>query len=299
MHHFSCCFCAGNLFDIISSNANHKVKKDHGPFSIYKCLGCDSLITYPLPSAQQLEDLYHSFEGGIEPRLRQMRSKTPLTQWYTDCINNARHYNNEAFERTNFKWMDVGAGAGELSEILSQKFTSSEGVAVDFSEEPDQFKVQKLFKWYKRDLNGPNWIDTLPERKFDVIFALAVLEHVLSPDKFLQQLINSLSKGGILYVLTPDFASPLSRMLGTRWPYYLPGEHLHIPTIRGLSKWFQKIQQESNNAYKARVETAQIHYPIQYILRFMHLNSIAGFFSKKATVKVKPGLLQLIITRRK
>src|SRR5687768_4298616 len=113
MHHFSCCFCESNIFDVIASNAFHKIRRDHGPFAIYKCQVCDSLITHPLPTDDQLKKLYDSFDGGIDPRLRSMREQSPLRRWYADCIDNARMLNKDLFQKENLKWLDAGGGNGE------------------------------------------------------------------------------------------------------------------------------------------------------------------------------------------
>jgi SAM-dependent methyltransferase len=294
----SCPFCEGVAFNTIAHSRYHKVKKDHGPFDLYKCLTCNSLVTFPLPDKKQLEELYGSFSGGINPRVRALRDDEPLTQLYEHCFKQARTRDPGIFAKKELKWLDAGAGNGELAEILSKKLPGSKGVAVDFSV-PANSNSNAQVSWKKIDLNDPGWTSSLGGEKFHLIFSLAVLEHVLYPDKYLKSLADQLLPGGMLYVLSPDNNSFASKVLGKKWPFYLPGEHLNIPTMRGLSKWFQRLQQESANSYNGKVSIASIPYPWRYILGFFKLNFIAAMFRKGSIVKTRPGVLELIITKKK
>ena len=291
MHHFSCCYCQSNVFVTIEKNAFHKTKKDHGPFSIYRCVSCDALITFPMPTEQQLHGLYATFKNGVDPRLTGMRTETPLTQWYKNCVQESA-----SSLAGDFKWLDAGSGSGELASVMSSMFPASNGVVADLS--PSAQNVSNV-RAIAVDMNQKNWTVALPYQNFNLIICIAVLEHMMHPDKFLLDLTGLLARGGRLYLVTPDNSSWAAKFFRRKWPYYLPGEHLTIATPRGLSKWFQTLQQRSSSSFKARVSRSRIIYPVRYILNYYRLGAIARIFSKQTNIKVNAGLLKLIIERKK
>src|SRR3974377_791839 len=63
----------------------HKRKKDHGPFDLYECGNCGSLITLPPPSADVLNELYSSFQFGLSQASRQLLCANPEAIWHQEC----------------------------------------------------------------------------------------------------------------------------------------------------------------------------------------------------------------------
>ena len=134
--HPVCVFCNSLQLEIRFSNSYHPLKKNYGPFNIYTCHHCHSLITFPLPTEKQLAELYNSFDNGLMPALREIRNKNSLTAWYDQCIKRATAAwaNNKQSE---FVWMDIGAGGGELALQMAKQFPHSKGWAIDFHERPE------------------------------------------------------------------------------------------------------------------------------------------------------------------
>jgi cyclopropane fatty-acyl-phospholipid synthase-like methyltransferase len=65
----------------------------------------------------------------------------------------------------------------------------------------------------------------LPEKQ-DVIAAFELLEHLPRPAQFLAWAHANLNPGGQLAVSTPNYASLYRRLLGPRWFYFIPSQHL-------------------------------------------------------------------------
>ena len=94
--------------------------------------------------------------------------------------------------------LDVGCGAGLFFDALEQ-FGHVEGI------ESDGIAVQQSGRWKSRIHLGE--IDTFTaDRKFDLILALDVVEHVGNPDVLLQHVSSLLARNGRMLITVPAFA---------------------------------------------------------------------------------------------
>jgi 2-polyprenyl-3-methyl-5-hydroxy-6-metoxy-1,4-benzoquinol methylase len=70
---------------------------------------------------------------------------------------------------------------------------------------------------------------------FAVITMFDVLEHMRDPRACVARSRELLAPGGILAIETGDLASPWARLLGTRWYFLDPPQHLSYFTAAGLA----------------------------------------------------------------
>jgi hypothetical protein len=64
-----------------------------------------------------------------------------------------------------------------------------------------------------------------------------LLEHVPDPGALVAKAAHITHPGGSLAILTPDAGSPVSRLLGPRWPEIQRApEHLVLFSVRGLAR---------------------------------------------------------------
>ncbi len=106
------------------------------------------------------------------------------------------------------KVLDVGGGTGEAISFHHQQ----KGCKVTCIDK-EQHCSEEGIKHLKADLNQP-WKSQLGPSKFEVVFALDVIEHLLSPEEGCQEIFNSLESGGKLYASTGNVAFlPLRIML--------------------------------------------------------------------------------------
>ncbi len=97
-------------------------------------------------------------------------------------------------------------------------FPNSRGVALDQHERPSA--LEPRIDWIQIDLNLENFSQSI-DRRVDVTYATAVWEHVSRPDAFVSNLLRVTKNPGFVPHL-PDYSSLARRVLGTRWPYFLP-----------------------------------------------------------------------------
>jgi 2-polyprenyl-3-methyl-5-hydroxy-6-metoxy-1,4-benzoquinol methylase len=93
--------------------------------------------------------------------------------------------------------LDIGCGAGLFFDALEQ-FGHVEGI------ESDPIAVEQSGRWRTRIHAGD--IETFaPERPFDLVLALDVVEHVPNPEVMLSQGARFLARDGRMLITTPAF----------------------------------------------------------------------------------------------
>lgn len=69
---------------------------------------------------------------------------------------------------------------------------------------------------------------------FDAIALWDVVEHLWDPRRVLRQLVAHLRPGGSLILSTPDIGAVTARLMGRRWAFMTPPEHLGFFCARSL-----------------------------------------------------------------
>jgi 2-polyprenyl-3-methyl-5-hydroxy-6-metoxy-1,4-benzoquinol methylase len=98
------------------------------------------------------------------------------------------------------KALDVGASDGTFCpevEVLRSRGLYLAGV------DPDEQKLARN-PWLREKWTGTLETAQIPDASFDVIFALYVVEHVQTPDRFLQAASRILKPGGSFFFITPN-----------------------------------------------------------------------------------------------
>lgn len=101
---------------------------------------------------------------------------------------------------------DLGAGAGNVTRLISERWPEAAVVAIEGSAEMVGAgkKAAPNIEWMHQDLSS--W---QPARKFDVIYSNAALHWLPGHDRLFPLLMQSVERGGILAVQMPrNFEAP-------------------------------------------------------------------------------------------
>jgi len=79
------------------------------------------------------------------------------------------------------------------------------------------------------------------EEKFDIITAIAVLEHVRDPMAFFRKISSCLKPGGVFFYVTANFDSLISKILGPKWNFIEPDRHLYYFTPSVIASYLNKV----------------------------------------------------------
>ena len=143
-------------------------------------------------------DWYESNNNPIAILRQEQRTKTP---WILKHLK--RHFNGSV----DLSMLDIGCGAGFLTNELSKKYTHIAGLDASASslEIAKEFDKTKKVKYI---LGNAMNLPFEPET-FDSVFAMDFLEHVQGPKEVVFQAANVLKKNGLFFFHTFN-RNPLS-----------------------------------------------------------------------------------------
>jgi SAM-dependent methyltransferase len=137
----------------------------------------------------------------------------------------------ERVRRTN-RLLDFGAGHGYFLEAAARRGWEVHGV-----EFADQFIAGGEAKGFAMSRS----LADVPQRAYDVVTALEVIEHVSDPHEQGTLLARAVRPGGLVYLTTPNFDSLSRRLLRERWRVICYPEHLTYFTPGTLRRMLQGV----------------------------------------------------------
>ena len=254
----------------------------------FECLQCEMQLQSPLPTLQELSDFYeNSFVGGMyqdfaaadllkqmtaEQRIKEVAGTIPLKG----------------------KWLDVGCANGVFVNSISDHEVEAQGVELSDH-------AVAIGKEQGLNLHVGTIEDLSDDETFDCITAFDVLEHVLEPLDFVGSIYKRLNEGGHVVLTVPNAGGIVRRLMGKRWYFYIPEEHLHYFNRGNLAGLLEKqgFEVESVGAtYKpmtfdyALVQFAEFNPLIYKMLKAVSYMVPAGL--RKRPIPLPIGELRII-----
>ncbi|MDP8212631.1 MAG: class I SAM-dependent methyltransferase [Candidatus Zapsychrus exili] len=183
-------------------------KKDKNvPNDIYFCGNCGVGIAYPPLSKKQLEELYFNGEYWDDSKI-QLITPNSFPGQYVLSKSRWDFFKNGIKNNIKKSWsiLDVGAGHGFYGMI------AADDKDIDVVEycaiEADKALKESLAKtWNKNNFKTKLEIYDSTEKidkKYDLIVLSHILEHVLDPKSFLENVSTYLNDGGTLLLGVPN-----------------------------------------------------------------------------------------------
>jgi SAM-dependent methyltransferase len=290
---FLCPYCGSNRLSKQYENLYHKRKRDFGPFDLYLCMRCGSAITLPPPSVEGLAALYQMMVHGLAASTRSLLAENPEAAWHRMCIDHmARFAGLEP--SASFRWIDIGAGAGEMAAAMAHRFPHARGTAIDIHERPPALADSHNVDWMHIGVADENFaVDQ--NLKADLVFAVGVWEHIRYPDIFVRNAIRLLKPYGMLYMFAPNYGSLARRILGKRWPYFLPGEHIGIPSVTGARRSLERELAHVHGPQmpvRILVRPILVTYSVRYALAKFGFLRVAKLVPPSVAFKMPSGALE-------
>jgi len=237
--------------------------------TLYKCNDCGFSFAHPVPDNiielyEELED--ESYVDGLTSRFYEMKH---LSDFALKCKPDAK------------SGLDVGAGVGLMVKALKEKNIDATGV------EPSKWLVKKSKEIFDIDLiEGivPN--ESIAGKKFDLVFAVDVIEHLSNPVEFLNTLKSYLNENGILIIATPDRDSLLAKFLGKKWWHYRIahiGYFNHNSMELAIKKSGMRVEKFSRPVW-----CLPLGYLSKRLSKYLPVKSIASYIEKKPELNNRP-----------
>lgn len=190
-------------------------------FGIFRCKQCRLLFTNPVPSQESIEEYYHddsyishtnSSRGLIGKIYKVVRSRTMV-----DKLNLIRKHTG----KYSGSILDVGAGTGTFVKTMQSHGWQVQGVEKDAGARKVAHEENQV------DLLPSEALFTFNTESLDAITLWHVLEHVYTPDSYMQQFHRLLKNDGTLFLALPNNRSADARLYGKFWAAWDVPRHLY------------------------------------------------------------------------
>jgi 2-polyprenyl-3-methyl-5-hydroxy-6-metoxy-1,4-benzoquinol methylase len=197
-------------------------------YEIWKCPSCGlSQTEFRQKYAEFVTEFYNEgyFTGDV--------SRSAYTEYFADkpfiFKNLTKHINQIRKIKPRGKLLDVGCAMGFMMELANLSGYNA------FGFDPSAYAISQADKIIKKQIKLST-IDTViyPKADFDIITMFDVLEHLSDPVSNLKKLVTFLKKDGIISIATGDTDSFMAKVLGKRWTFYIPPQHLFFFNRKNL-----------------------------------------------------------------
>ncbi|MEW6270141.1 MAG: class I SAM-dependent methyltransferase [Thermodesulfobacteriota bacterium] len=120
-------------------------------------------------------------------------------------------------------WLDVGCSTGAFVAAAAAQSIDAEGLELS-SVAVEQARGQGL------TVHRAAVEDFAPSRRYAVVTAFDVVEHLCDPLEFVRRVAGWLLPHGVLVVTVPNIESFAARLMSRHWFYYAPPDHVHYFT---------------------------------------------------------------------
>ncbi|NQU95951.1 MAG: methyltransferase domain-containing protein [Candidatus Omnitrophica bacterium] len=228
-----CNLCNSTNYEILYSGKTKDPKNPSGekkaysisewniqqPEKLVKCNNCGLVFALQDRNLRYYVDAYSKMVDKEYREEEQGRRRASV-----EILKRIKKYKN------NGKLLDIGCATGFLLDEARRR--NWEVYGVEISKWASNYAREKL------DLNvvrGPLKKTDFPDKYFDAIVMLDVLEHLTNPKYALLEIRRILKSDGILYISTPNINSLLSRILKAKW-WGINKFHLFYFSKRTLEK---------------------------------------------------------------
>ena len=196
------------------------------PFAVLQCSACQTQRILPRALAtHQAADTFYNTYDAPEP------TQQDLQAGVNRCLN--RLAKTGVRLKPGDRILDIGCGSGDLLEAICSRFGCiGHGIDAD-ARRIEKARANSKHPTFENGLFEPSAY----QEPFDIVLSTAVIEHVVDPVGFVQQLASVVKPGGSVYLLTPNAASLNYLILRSWWRELLAiGEHIYLFTPESLSR---------------------------------------------------------------
>jgi len=163
------------------------------------------------------------------------------------------------------KVLDIGCALGNLLHFFEQDKYETFGIDIS------RYALSQAKKNCKASLieDNVNQKIPFPDRNFDIVTALDIIEHLDSPSQFLGEARRILRSGGLLFLHTPNINSIFEKLFRKNWFGYRDTSHLYLFNRKSLAYLVGK------SGFKV-VKNNTLTYPLPLSLRKLFKNTDLG-----------------------
>jgi 2-polyprenyl-3-methyl-5-hydroxy-6-metoxy-1,4-benzoquinol methylase len=186
--------------------------------------------------------------------------------YYLDDGTHAAAVVKDRFVRTYVSsgtLLEIGSSFGHFLAVAGSTFDAC-GVELN----------RTAVEWSRSTFQVRNFVGSIYQlpaslpAAFDVIAAWDVIEHLDEPRRALTTCRSRLTPGGWLFLSTPDAGSLVSRMMGRRWVYHDPIQHVNLFSRANLVRMLRDcgFRIEGHTYFGRRYRVKYVLNRLEYLL---------------------------------
>jgi SAM-dependent methyltransferase len=200
-------------------------------YSIYRCHACGLKFVYPLPTSQELENIYNAtyYQRGGKYLEADDTGSAEILENEKQRLSLVTKYVSQG------RILDVGCALGGFLEVAREG--GFEIAGTEISSFASEFASRRLqTEVFCGDLSCSRF----PSEYFEAVTLWDVIEHLLDPVAALEEACRMTKKNGHIFISTGDAGSLWARMMRTHWPLLTPPQHLFFFTRSCLDIMMKK-----------------------------------------------------------
>ncbi len=236
---------------------------------LMNCLDCNSLFRSPIRSQAEYIDLYQD-------------ASDKLWEGYQDKRNDYSIISGLLSKVNGRKILDIGCYSGLFLKSLPGKFKK-------FGIEPSG-SASLIARSNGVNVLGKTCAEISPDRQFDTVIAIDVIEHVTDVDEFMGNALRHVNENGLLIISTgnPDCIF-WKKVFKSKFWYNSFSEHLTFPSIKYFSSYCKRV---------GLIKPVQVHFSYlkcSFGWKLMLCMSQIIFFISPAIFRISERILRKII----
>lgn len=205
--------------------------------TLLKCQYCGFVTANTEVDSTILSSIYteNYFKG--EEYVDYLRDKLILQKNFSKRIKTIQQQNSIEMSSA----LEIGCAYGFFAELFTQKFQNVPYIGYDIVPEAINYGQTIL----KQNIFCNDYLTTSSANKeHSHVFMWDVIEHLPSPEKFIEKISYEIKDGGRLYITTGDIDRIIPRFQQEKWRMIHPPSHLHYFSKKTLSKLLEKYEFE-------------------------------------------------------